>query len=116
VRHVCLPKVAGSSPSGGSESTFRSDLLLTAKGSSTRAPIVVCCPLCYPGLKHTLLSAPKSRAEGLGRRYTNPHIYFIYLFIYFYYFFLNTFIAHYPRVSSKRFTFTLTLLAAMLPG
>jgi hypothetical protein len=32
------------------------------------------------------------------------------LFIY-----LSTFIAHYPRVSSKRFTFTLTLLA-MLPG
>jgi hypothetical protein len=28
---------------------------------------------------------------------------------------LNIFIAHYPRVSSKRFTFTLTLLA-MLPG
>jgi hypothetical protein len=28
---------------------------------------------------------------------------------------LSTFIAHYPRVSSKRFTFTLTLLA-VLPG
>jgi hypothetical protein len=30
-------------------------------------------------------------------------------------FYLSTFKAHYPRVSSKRFTFTLTLLA-MLPG
>jgi hypothetical protein len=29
--------------------------------------------------------------------------------------YLSSFIAHYPRVSSKRFTFTLTLLA-MLPG
>jgi hypothetical protein len=36
--------------------------------------------------------------------------YFIYLFIY-----LSTLIEHYPRVSSKRFTFTLTLLA-VLPG
>jgi hypothetical protein len=35
---------------------------------------------------------------------------FIHLFIY-----LSTFIAHFPRVRSKRFTFTLTLLA-MLPG
>jgi hypothetical protein len=29
--------------------------------------------------------------------------------------YVSTLIAHYPRVSSKRFTFTLTLLA-MLPG
>jgi hypothetical protein len=36
-------------------------------------------------------------------------------FILFFLFYLSTFIAHYPRVSSKRFTFTLTLLA-MLPG
>jgi hypothetical protein len=42
-------KVADSSPSGGSESTFRSDLLLTARGSSMSAPIVVTCLLCYLG-------------------------------------------------------------------
>jgi hypothetical protein len=41
---------------------------------------------------------------------------FMYLFIYlFICLFLSTFIAYYPRVSSKRFTFTLTQLA-MLPG
>jgi hypothetical protein len=34
-RCASVPKVAGSNPSGGSESTFRSDLLLTARGSST---------------------------------------------------------------------------------
>jgi hypothetical protein len=31
---ACVPKVAGSSPSEGSESTFRSDLLLTERGIS----------------------------------------------------------------------------------
>jgi hypothetical protein len=35
VRCASVPKVAGSNPSGGSESTFHSDLLLTARGSST---------------------------------------------------------------------------------
>jgi hypothetical protein len=40
-------KVTGSNPSGGSESTFCSDLLLTAKGSSTWALFVVACLLCY---------------------------------------------------------------------
>jgi hypothetical protein len=30
-----VPKVSGSNPSSGSESSFRSDLLLTARGSST---------------------------------------------------------------------------------
>jgi hypothetical protein len=30
-----IPKIAGSNPSGGSELTFRSDLLLTVRGSST---------------------------------------------------------------------------------
>jgi surface polysaccharide O-acyltransferase-like enzyme len=32
---------------------------------------------------------------------------------YLFYFILGIFIAHYPRVSSKRFTFTLTLLAVL---
>jgi hypothetical protein len=44
-----MQKVAGSNPSCGSKSIFRSDLLLTARGSSTRALIVVACLLCYPG-------------------------------------------------------------------
>jgi hypothetical protein len=30
-----IPKITGSNPSGGSEFTFRFDLLLTARGSST---------------------------------------------------------------------------------
>jgi hypothetical protein len=30
-----IPKITGSNPSGGSELTFRSDLLLTARGGST---------------------------------------------------------------------------------
>jgi hypothetical protein len=62
-RCASVPKVADSNPSGGSESTFRSDLLLTAKGtSSTRAPIVIACLLCYPS--NTLCF---QRLEPLGR-------------------------------------------------
>jgi hypothetical protein len=45
-------KVTGSNPSGGRESSFRSDFLFfffTARGSSTQAPIVGACLLCYLG-------------------------------------------------------------------
>jgi hypothetical protein len=42
-------------------------------------------------------------------------ILFYFILFYFILFYFSTFIAHYPRVSSERFTFTLTLLA-MLPG
>jgi hypothetical protein len=34
-RCVSIPKITGSNPSGGSELTFHSDLLLTARGDST---------------------------------------------------------------------------------
>jgi hypothetical protein len=34
-RCASIPKITGSNPSGGSEFTFRSDLLLTAMGGST---------------------------------------------------------------------------------
>jgi hypothetical protein len=34
-RCACMPNVAGLSPSGGSESTFRSDLLLTGRSRTT---------------------------------------------------------------------------------
>jgi hypothetical protein len=34
-RCASIPKIAGSNPSGGSELTSRSDLLLTARGGST---------------------------------------------------------------------------------
>jgi hypothetical protein len=34
-RCASIPKITGSNPSGGSELTFRSDLLLTARGGST---------------------------------------------------------------------------------
>jgi hypothetical protein len=53
-----VPKFAGSNLSSGSESSFRSDLLLTARGSSTWAPVVAACLLCYPG--NTLLSVPRA--------------------------------------------------------
>jgi hypothetical protein len=78
-RCASFPKVTGSNPSGGSESTFRSDLLLTARGSRTCAPIVVACLLCYPG--NTLCSQrlePPERAR-YSRLYTNPQIYFFML-------------------------------------
>jgi hypothetical protein len=34
-RCATIPKITGSNPSGGSDLTFRSDLLLTARGGST---------------------------------------------------------------------------------
>jgi hypothetical protein len=46
---ACIPKIIGSDPSGGSELTFHSDLLLTARGGSTRALIEFACLPCYPG-------------------------------------------------------------------
>jgi hypothetical protein len=55
--HACMWKVAGSSPSGGSESTFRSDLLLTARGGNTCTFIVIAC-------LHTLLSVPTAAWKG----------------------------------------------------
>jgi hypothetical protein len=57
-----IPKIAGSNPSGSSELTFRSDLLLTARGGSTRALIEFACLPCYPG--NTLCS---ERLERPGR-------------------------------------------------
>jgi hypothetical protein len=39
-----------------------------------------------------------------------------FFFFFFLSFFLFFYIAHYPRVSSKRFTFTFITLAIMLPG
>jgi hypothetical protein len=44
-----MRKVAGLSPRGGSELTFRSDLLLTARGCSMKAPVLVAYLLNYPG-------------------------------------------------------------------
>jgi hypothetical protein len=42
---ACMPKVAGSSPSSYSESSFRSDLLLTRKVAVLEPPLwlPVCC-------------------------------------------------------------------------
>jgi hypothetical protein len=44
-------------------------------------------------------------------KHSDSNVYRVYNFFNFYF---STFIAHYPRVSSKRFTFTLTLLARLL--
>jgi hypothetical protein len=46
-RCASISKITGSNPSGGSELTFRSDLLLTARGGSTLALIEFACLLCY---------------------------------------------------------------------
>jgi hypothetical protein len=60
-RCASIPKITGSNPSG-SELTFRSDLLLTARGGSTGALIEFACLLCYSG--NTLCS---QRLESPGR-------------------------------------------------
>jgi hypothetical protein len=64
-RCASIPKITGSNPSGDSKFTFRSDLLLTARGGSTWALLVefACLP-CYPG--NTLCSRrlePPERAR-----------------------------------------------------
>jgi hypothetical protein len=61
-RGASIPKITGLNPSGGSELNFRSNLLLTARGSSTRALIEFACLPCYPG--NTLLSAPRAARKG----------------------------------------------------
>jgi hypothetical protein len=61
-RWASIPKITSSKPSGGSELTFRSDLLLTARGSSTWALNELACLLCYPG--NTLCS---QRLEPPGK-------------------------------------------------
>jgi hypothetical protein len=66
-RRASSPKIASLNHSSGSELTLRSDLLLTAKGSSMQALIKFAYLLCYPG--NTLCS---QRLEPPGRVGTNP--------------------------------------------
>jgi hypothetical protein len=61
-RCASILKITSSNLNGGSELTFHSDLLLTARGSSTWALIEFACLLCYPG--NTLCS---QRLESPGR-------------------------------------------------
>jgi hypothetical protein len=62
-RCASILMITSSSPSGGSEFTFRSDLLLIARGGCTWALLVECaCLPCYPG--NTLCS---QRLEPPGR-------------------------------------------------
>jgi hypothetical protein len=69
--------ITSSNPSGGSEFTFRSDLLLTARGGCTWALLVEFAYLpCYPG--NTLCSQrqePPGR-DGIGAIQT-PYLFFI---------------------------------------
>jgi hypothetical protein len=80
-RCASILKMTGSNPSGGSEFTLRSDLLLTARGGSTWALLIefACLPR-YPG--NTLCS---QRLEPPGRAgiSTTQIPKFIYSFIYF---------------------------------
>jgi hypothetical protein len=48
-RCASVPKITGSNPSCGSELTFCSDLLLTARGGSTRALNEFASLKSYPG-------------------------------------------------------------------
>jgi hypothetical protein len=63
-RCASKPKITGSNPSGGSDLTFRSDLLLTARGGSTWALIEFACLPCYPGI--TLCSQRLEPPERAG--------------------------------------------------
>jgi hypothetical protein len=75
-RCASVPKVMDSNPSGGSKSTFRSDLLLTARGGSTWALIEFACLPCYPG--NTLLSAPRAARKGwVGTKQIPPFFFFL---------------------------------------
>jgi hypothetical protein len=74
-RLIGMLKVAGLSPSSGSELTFHSGLLLTeffsARGSSLERPVVDCL-LCYLGrVAHSFLSA-----------WSCPQVSYIFFFIY----------------------------------
>jgi hypothetical protein len=77
-RCASIPTITGSNPSGGSELTLRSDLLLIARGGSMWALVEFACLPCYPG--NTLCS---QRLEPPGRTgqtlYKSPFIYFLYL-------------------------------------
>jgi hypothetical protein len=63
-RCASIPKITGSNPSGGSEFTFHSYLLLTARGGSTWALIEFACLPCYPG--NTLCSQRLEPPERAG--------------------------------------------------
>jgi hypothetical protein len=82
-RCASIPMITSSNPSGGSEFTFRSDLLLTARGGSTWALLVefACLP-CYPG--NTLCS---QHLEPPGRAGISA-IQIPQFFFYFYFYFL----------------------------
>jgi hypothetical protein len=70
--------ITSSNPSGGSEFTFRSDLLLTARGGSTWAlQVEFACLPCYPG--NTLCSQRLEPLERAGIGAIQIPI-FIYLF------------------------------------
>jgi hypothetical protein len=62
-RCASIPMITSTNPSSGSELTFRSDLLLTARGGSTRVLLVEFVSLpCYPG--NTLCSQRLEPAMG----------------------------------------------------
>jgi hypothetical protein len=80
-RCASIPMITSSNPSGGSEVTFRSDLLLTARSGRTWALLVeIACLPCYPG--NTLCSQrlePAGRA-GIGAMQIPKFIYLYFLF------------------------------------
>jgi hypothetical protein len=73
--------ITSSNPSGGSEFTFRSDLLLTARGGSKRALLVefVCLP-CYTG--NTLCSQRLELPGRAGIGAIQIPKFFIFIFIF----------------------------------
>jgi hypothetical protein len=74
-RCASIPKVTGWNSSSGSESTFRSDLLLTPRAGSTRALIEFACLPCYPG---NTLSSWRLEPQAL---YKSPRLFLFFFFI-----------------------------------
>jgi hypothetical protein len=74
-------KITGSNPISGSELTFRSDMLLTARGGCTWALVEFACMPCYPG--NTLLSAPRVNRRGLVGAIQIPKLLLLLFFFFF---------------------------------
>jgi hypothetical protein len=77
-RCASIPKFTGSNPSSGRKLTFHSDLLLTARGSSTWALIGFACLLCYLRVTHSALSAKSRRKSWVGAIQVPKFIFYLF--------------------------------------
>jgi hypothetical protein len=81
-RCASIPMITTSNPSSGSEFTFRSDLVLTARGGSTWALLVefACLP-CYPGNTLCFQRLEPPGRVGIGAL-QNPKFILFYFILY----------------------------------